>query len=763
MNIEKFISPFIQSQFPRFYDTEGPVFIEFVKAYYQWMESQGNIINQARSLTDYRDIDRTSQQFVKYFKDKYLDSIPSTIKADQRLLIKHILDLYRSKGSDRSYALLFRIFFNEDISIFLPKDYIFKTSDNTWVVPRYIEVSDSPFLDQLVGKEIFSDFSRSSALVDNYFESSINNNLVNVLVLTNLRGDFRYGEKIICPSLISITAENAPIIVGSLSSLSIINGGTGFNIGDEFDIIGKTGAEGKAVVSSTRDFKGEVTFNLINGGSGFSLNAVVNVDNESFNVINVSNTNPVIVTTSTNSNIQTGNSLRIDYVRGSDQINTSDYNYFTKNINSTSFSIYNDVNLSNSVNGTNWNLYEANTGYAFLNNGGTGASFMIGSIVNKEILNINTDKISSYYNTVLDDEVSGYNLSISNQTGTFTSGHNLHMANVSFREFDINQLSIIPFANLNVLSNNSLGITVQAVRTDHNYMLVKGSGINNSNLNSGVILSSPSGASLMLNTVFPIQTMSCTANITFVNSSIISVNNQDFYFLNGETITDMSSGATATLTNVGRNTNWPFPSVLVPNIKNLDSVIGSVLTNVDLEVGTISSIKNINPGKGYNLNPVVNIIEPQVASIGKLDATGNLKGFNAVVQTNAVNSFGTVITVDVKDSGYGYSRDSVVSLVGNSVYSVTAATVVASTGTGAGYYLNNKGFTSDQMKIQDSYFYQNYSYQIIAERMLNTYESYVRDLIHPAGMALFGKLVIKDQLTNQKTGVVSNNFSTINK
>ena len=55
--VEKQISNFIESQFPQFYLEEGENFVMFVKAYYEWMEEQGNPIHEARMLFDYRDID----------------------------------------------------------------------------------------------------------------------------------------------------------------------------------------------------------------------------------------------------------------------------------------------------------------------------------------------------------------------------------------------------------------------------------------------------------------------------------------------------------------------------------------------------------------------------------------------------------------------------------------------------------------------------------------------------------------------------------
>ena len=183
MEIEKFISPFIESQFPSFYEKEGPLFIAFLTAYYEWMESEGNIINQARSLLEYRDIDTTMVQFIKYFKDKYMLSIPENIAADKVLLLKHILELYRSKGSEKSYKLLFRILFNEDIDIYIPNQYIFKLSDNTWYVPKYIEVSDSPYLSQLIGQRIYSSSTLATAVVESYQVKPFNNTLINILYL----------------------------------------------------------------------------------------------------------------------------------------------------------------------------------------------------------------------------------------------------------------------------------------------------------------------------------------------------------------------------------------------------------------------------------------------------------------------------------------------------------------------------------------------------------------------------------------------------
>ena len=140
MSIEKYISPLIASQFPSFYKEQGPNFIAFVKAYYEWMEQEGEIINVSRSMLDNIDIDKTQEQFIDYFVRTFIQQIPYNIAVNKQLLIKHCVDLYRTKGTKRAIELLFRLVFDESIEFYIPGEHLFKSSDNTWFVPKYIEV-----------------------------------------------------------------------------------------------------------------------------------------------------------------------------------------------------------------------------------------------------------------------------------------------------------------------------------------------------------------------------------------------------------------------------------------------------------------------------------------------------------------------------------------------------------------------------------------------------------------------------------------------
>ena len=136
-NIEDLVSPLIQSQFPAFYNEEGPLFIEFVKSYYKWLETTGQQAYYARNLIEYRDVDKTVDEFIVHFKETFLKDLPLSVQSDERLFIRNILDLYQNKGNEQSVKLAMRALFNQDSAVYLPGQDLLKSSDGTWVKPKY--------------------------------------------------------------------------------------------------------------------------------------------------------------------------------------------------------------------------------------------------------------------------------------------------------------------------------------------------------------------------------------------------------------------------------------------------------------------------------------------------------------------------------------------------------------------------------------------------------------------------------------------------
>ena len=273
--LEKNISTLVEQQFPEFYHKEGPQFVQFVKSYYEWLESDGQAINLARNLAENRDIDLTLDEFVIHFKNKFLVKLPDANAVGNRKLIKHISDVYRSKGSRESFKLLFRLLFDKEAEIFYPSDDVIKASDGVWFEPVYLELTSSLKTKTFIGKEIVGSSSGAKAFVDSYVRRLISGGVVDIVFISNVRGNFETGELITSTS--DNSYEDAPKVVGSLTTVTVLNGGANNAIGDTFEVTSATGVQGKIRISAIEEGTGRVTFEIIDGGTGYTLTDTTHV------------------------------------------------------------------------------------------------------------------------------------------------------------------------------------------------------------------------------------------------------------------------------------------------------------------------------------------------------------------------------------------------------------------------------------------------------------------------------------------------------
>ncbi len=338
-NIEAQIAPLVQSMFPSFYQEEGDNFIQFIEAYYEWLESnhqlltlssntnfnagdtiqQGNtngtvvgITNQralvrvdgfdafrcniqcdeftpitsssggstyiekqtkvnplygARKLFKIRDIDQTLEQFVVHFKEKYLKNIEFDTATNKQLLVKNSYDLYRSKGTERSIDLFFRLIYGVQAEVYYPGDDLFRLSDAEWVKPVYLEITNSARSVELVGKQITGVTSGATAFVEKYIKRRIKGAFVYVLYISNLHGEFINDELIKA----DVLYHDSPTIRGSLTGVTVIGGGRLFEVGDIVSFNSVRGDRGIARVATVSNVTGRVDFMLYDGGYGYTV------------------------------------------------------------------------------------------------------------------------------------------------------------------------------------------------------------------------------------------------------------------------------------------------------------------------------------------------------------------------------------------------------------------------------------------------------------------------------------------------------------
>lgn len=279
MATDKKLSSLVESQLPSYLLDEGPNLVAFVKAYYEWLETNGQATDALKNLIVNQDIDTTDLgKFYDFFRREVLSEFPGNILANKKLVAKRIKDLYVAKGSRQAHRLLFRLLFNEEIDFYNPSDNILRTSDGRWSQENSIRLG-APFngiLEELENEVVTGNTSGASAKVASVittFESGIE---VKELFLIEISGTFRDLETVSNAdgSISGIVVNTVgPLRDVTFPDVRFTRGGAGHQPGDRVSFTSLSGSGANGVVVSTSDLA--ATLSIINGGSGYRVSNTV--------------------------------------------------------------------------------------------------------------------------------------------------------------------------------------------------------------------------------------------------------------------------------------------------------------------------------------------------------------------------------------------------------------------------------------------------------------------------------------------------------
>ena len=129
--LESVIAPFIEEQFPLFARSDYRKLVLFIKAYYEWMDTEGKPSYVVGKLDTVFDVDKNAEEFFSHFKSLYLDSFPEVLTIDEsgrtpnkKTFLKKIRDFYGNKGTESSYKFLFKVLYDSDVEFYYPKNDI---------------------------------------------------------------------------------------------------------------------------------------------------------------------------------------------------------------------------------------------------------------------------------------------------------------------------------------------------------------------------------------------------------------------------------------------------------------------------------------------------------------------------------------------------------------------------------------------------------------------------------------------------------------
>lgn len=242
-SIDERVSTQLSDQLPDFIVSNYETFVQFLTAYYEWMELEGNPRYEAVKLGTYNDIDETIDDFLSYFKSTYLVDMPIDLVdgINEKTLAKQATDLYRSKGTKASFDLLFRILFNTTISVSYPRDKILRLSKSTFDDRKYLRIEPVMSIDEALESQNALVVQRSSdgknitgtALIDDIEFKQKNGLDFFSLSVQDVSGSFNDQT----PVKITLTGATAASytcrLFSTMVGVNIVNGGADFEIDDQ--------------------------------------------------------------------------------------------------------------------------------------------------------------------------------------------------------------------------------------------------------------------------------------------------------------------------------------------------------------------------------------------------------------------------------------------------------------------------------------------------------------------------------------------------
>lgn len=694
--IVKKISNLVEQQFPAFYREEGAGFITFVKAYYEWLEQERNSLYSSRRFFEYRDIDETLEDFLVYFQKKYLYGIPFDVIINKRFLLKHVLDVYRSKGSEQAYKLLFKLIYDKEIEIYIPGNDLLRASDGTWKEPKYLEITNTKNASKLVGTTIYGLSSKTTAVVENFIVENIYEEVLTRLYISNItpkNGQFVIGEKIIekrfleSNDIVKVVNE-APKIVGSLSSIEVVSGSTSFVIGDILKIAKKSlsnnqiisyGTDGFVKVSEVTRGRGQLQFTIANKGSGLTANAV---------------------------------------------------SYFYRNE---------------------------------LDSTGTGASFAINNLSDIQIYTYNTDLICDYLDITLNSSTYGFPANTSANSASQISNA-LTFANAAFG-------SILSLQNVKS-GQNYTKVAYTFVRSTMPAKNTIPGNVSYNSTSANITGTSTTFTRFFANNdVIEIQANTSLANTIETHVIKQVVNNTVIVLYGAPTINSTASAKARVAADIMPSNFARYESKML----NVDGTLSGRNANVyappNAGNNVIKTAVAIDSGKGYVDGEIVklylygSISNPTIVQAGNNYSNGDLLVFAGGSPERlaqgfvTTNSNGAITNVSISYAGAGYkSIPNILIKTNKGTGAVLATTVVeinpaveiegvvkkSGIGYQRGSWSTTRGFLNSDKYLQDSYFYQDFSYQIKTAVSLDKYKDILYDTFHIAGTELFGEYLVID-------------------
>lgn len=271
----KSIVPFIKSQIPPSISDSKSLLVPFMEAYYEWMHLPGNNYDLLNSLGELHDIDKSLVKFSEEFKNEYLTNFPEDFISDKALTIKHIGDLYKAKGTPAAIKLLIKMILGKESEIYYPSTQILRASDGDWV-------QENSILVKIIQGDIFDIVGESVKIATSELTFSSVVERVRVTPTVGVYEVFLERKLVYDISKNSIISYKNVVLnsLPTVTSYKILKAGSGFRIGQLFEIVSANGSGTFAKVKSITPTGGIRSLQFIKFGFGYESDFISNISSK---------------------------------------------------------------------------------------------------------------------------------------------------------------------------------------------------------------------------------------------------------------------------------------------------------------------------------------------------------------------------------------------------------------------------------------------------------------------------------------------------
>ena len=742
-----------------------------------------NPVQNVSQLLEYFDVDETIDSFFTEFKETFLRTLPDKLATsttgvdsfavDKRKLLKNIKDLYRSKGTKKGHELFFRILLKEDPELYYPTKDVLRTSDGSWIQDTIIRITqgDSTILMEdasTINGDIF-------LLMEDGGQIQLQDSVYGTSSLLNLSGQTITQSAVIDPSI----AVGQPY----------------YGLG--YPIINKATATVEAAYGF--DFGGDkITELVINkdsiDGTFYTGHTISGVDNSDSDVTLIGK-----LTTCINSYNATSSSST-QYLRTTDPITITADNgeRGAANIASVTSGTINEIIVDSGGSG-----YEVGDVITVTNDntGGTALGAAV-ELVNGGIAPEAGDLVGEFEIT-LESGTSGgpgeiltefNNMVIKNRTGVFSLNETITgqtskttatvLINDTTTTLEYSPVASTLDGSINASANVITvtdatgfppnGATLLIDSEEIIYIGVSGNDLTGCSrgANNTTAASHTTGTRVLttfvVNEVILGATSDFKATIVTLDNNVyikqqkaydmeatdhIILENQTVYSdgIVGNKIAQESGTGSGDVTDVRITSEgygyYSLPTLALPTTSPRT---GGTVFAKGTSVGKIGDINIGNPGAHYTTTTYLNsytnflcttisgsFILNETVTGGTSGATARYKDTQATINILSLDTVvGTFVAGETITGGTSGESAVINSYTLSEGYAVTD--VIAKT---SGAYSNQDGWVGEKAKrIQDSYYYQDFSYVVKTGTSINNWRDELIAAIHPAGFALFGQI-----------------------